>query len=89
MTKAPISLQDLRRRVYVKAKADSAGSGGVGDRWIAESGSRAIRLITLDEKCAGKRSAGNPLAAFEVAGAGNGSMEGILRHSPGKPGVNG
>jgi hypothetical protein len=27
---APSSLQDLRRRLYVKAKADSAGRGGVG-----------------------------------------------------------
>ncbi len=40
MIKAPIKLQDLRRRIYVKAKAEpswrfsaevSAGSGGVGD----------------------------------------------------------
>jgi hypothetical protein len=42
MTKAPIRLQDLRRRIYVKAKAEtfrgfrtgnfrtSAGGGGVG-----------------------------------------------------------
>ena len=39
MIKAPINLQDLRRKIYVKAKADpswrdcakaSAGSGGVG-----------------------------------------------------------
>src|SRR5215467_7366239 len=29
MIKAPISLQDLRRRIYIKAKADSAGRGGV------------------------------------------------------------
>jgi len=40
MTKASSSLQDLRRRIYVKAKAESpgarsarasAGRGGVGD----------------------------------------------------------
>jgi hypothetical protein len=32
MIKTPISLQDLRRRIYVKAKADqvSGGSDGVG-----------------------------------------------------------
>jgi hypothetical protein len=42
MIKAPVSLQDLRRRIYIKAKADtfcgfqpgdfraSAGGGGVG-----------------------------------------------------------
>ena len=32
MIKASVSLQDLRRRLYVKAKADaSAGRSGVGD----------------------------------------------------------
>jgi hypothetical protein len=31
-------------------------------------------LITLDEKCAGARSAGNPHAACDAAGAGNGDM---------------
>ena len=37
MIKASINLQDLRRRIYVKAKADSAGTDGVGSgctkRW--------------------------------------------------------
>lgn len=36
MIKASISLQDLRRRIYAKAKADSVGTGGVGSgciRW--------------------------------------------------------
>jgi len=32
-----------------------------------------LGLIILGEKCAGKRSAGNPHAAFDVAGAGNGA----------------
>ena len=36
-----------------------------------QSTSSAIGLITLDEKFLGKRSAGNPHAAFEVAGTGN------------------
>ena len=30
MMKAPVNLQDLRRRIYAPAKADSAGRGGVG-----------------------------------------------------------
>ena len=29
MIKAPVNLQELRRRIYVKAKTESAGSGGV------------------------------------------------------------
>ena len=33
-----------------------------------------IGLITLGRKPTGKRRAGNPHAAFEVAGAGNGAM---------------
>ena len=36
-----------------------------------QSGPNVIGPITLGEKCAGKRSAGNPHAAFDVAGAGN------------------
>jgi hypothetical protein len=36
-------------------------------------------LITLDEKHAGERSAGNPPAAFDVAGAGNVTMAAGLR----------
>ncbi len=39
---------------------------------IVESGLSAIGPITLDTKCAGKRSAGNPHAAFDEAGVGNG-----------------
>jgi hypothetical protein len=34
MIKASVSLQELRRKIYSKAKADSAGSGGVGKRPI-------------------------------------------------------
>src|ERR1700676_4354175 len=86
MTKASIDLQDLRRRIYVKAKAEpswrfwglyvrmlrsdraSAGNDGVGR---AESHPSRIGLISLDMKQMGERSAGNPHAAFDVAGAGN------------------
>jgi hypothetical protein len=33
MTKASVNLQELRRKIYSKAKTDSAGSGGVGKRF--------------------------------------------------------
>ncbi len=36
-----------------------------------------IGLITLNEKCAGARSAGNPHAACEAEGTGNGVTEGV------------
>ena len=52
MIKASISLQDLRRRLYVKAKTEK-------------------RSISRGEKLTGKRSAGNPHAAFDEAGTGN------------------
>ena len=38
-----------------------------------------IGLITLDTKQTGKRNAGNPHAAFDVAGAGNVAMAAGLR----------
>jgi hypothetical protein len=37
-----------------------------------ESAASPIGLMTLDRKTTGKRSAGNPHAAFDEAGAGNG-----------------
>ena len=40
-----------------------------------ESSSNTIGPINLDTKCAGARSAGNPHAACDVEGAGNGVME--------------
>ena len=40
---------------------------------LDESSSSVIGPITLGEKCAGKRSAGNPHAAFDEAGTGNGA----------------
>jgi hypothetical protein len=58
-------------------------------RWwlvaTAESNSGTIGLITLDEKCAGARSAGNPHAACEVAGIGNGITDVPTRAQRGKP----
>jgi hypothetical protein len=44
-----------------------------------------IGLITLDEKCAGARSAGNPHAACEAEGAGNGATDRPRRARRGKP----
>ena len=65
MIKAPVSLQDLRYRLYVKAKA--------------------IGPVTLDAKCAGARSAGNPHAACDAAGAGDGATASPIRARRGKP----
>ena len=42
---------------------------------ILNSGFHRIGLITLDLKCAGARSAGNPHATCDVAGVGNGTTE--------------
>ena len=65
-------------------------------RWLqsssqleSESAASTIGHITLDAKPSGKRSAGKPHAAFEVAGAGNGLTVWLVRHSRRKRGVNG
>ena len=49
------------------------------------SRSSLIGLITLDVKCAGARSAGNPHATCDVAGAGNGVTATPKRARRGKP----
>ena len=49
------------------------------------SRSSLIGLITLDVKCAGARSAGNPHATCDVAGAGNGVTAIPKRARRGKP----
>ena len=51
--------------------------------FTVDLGSRSslIGPITLDVKCAGARSAGNPLATCDVAGAGNHFTARIVRHS--------
>ena len=95
MIKASMRLQDLRRRMYAQVKTDkapvmagpSAGTGGVGCK--PESAASSIGLITLGVKLSGKRSAGKPPAAFEVAGVGNGLTVWLLRHSQRKRGANG
>ena len=46
-----------------------------------------IGPITLDTKCAGARSAGNPPATCDVAGAGNRLTVWLVRHSQRKRGA--
>ena len=58
---------------------------GDGSRAVLESDSDRIGPINLAAKCAGARSAGNPHAACEVAGAGNGATELAKRARRGKP----
>jgi hypothetical protein len=57
--------------------------------WTTALGSRSglIGHITLDVKCAGARSAGNPHATCEVAGAGNQVTVRLVRHSQRKRGA--
>src|SRR5262244_2805791 len=63
--------------------------GVSGFLWTVDLGSRSglIVLITLDVNCAGARSAGNPLATCDVAGAGNQLTVRIVRHSQRKRGA--
>ena len=55
MTKASISLQELRRKIYRKAKTDQL---------------LVVRWICLAEKGAGKPYEGKPHVRFDVAGDG-------------------
>ena len=75
----------------------SAGTGGIGLGFTGllvysmiiepsiirlESATSQIGLISLQRKLTGKRSAGNPHAAFDEAGAGNGLTEYRARPRP-------
>jgi hypothetical protein len=72
MKKESISLQDLRREIYLKGKADSAGTGGVEGGCIGlESAASLIGHINLWVKLTGKRNAANPHVAFDEAGDGD------------------
>ena len=97
MIKAPIDLQDLRPRLYVKAKTETswrltaprlrlaAVASPMAIPAVAGSGANMLSLINLEMKCAGTRSAGNPHAACDVAGAGNGITNIPRRARRGKP----
>ena len=52
---------------------------------LAESGSSLIGPINLDTKSTGARSGGNPHAACEAAGIGNGITDYPTRARRGKP----
>ena len=82
MIKAPIKLQDLRRRLYVKVKAEPTRV--LRGLATAHLGScfGPLGPITLAVKCAGTRSAGNPHATCDVAGAGNGASENVRATAP-------
>ena len=97
MIKTPINLQDLRPRLYVKAKTElswrftasrlrlAAVASPKALPALSDSGASKISLITLEMKCAGTRSAGNPHAACDVAGTGNGITNIPSRARRGKP----
>ena len=90
MTTSSVSLQDLRRRIYVTAKAEfrleeveyrrgsmnGSGSSETTGRLLgcARKRSWSIGHITHDAKQTGERRTGNPFAPFEAAGAGDGPM---------------
>src|SRR6266849_4620755 len=63
--------------------------GVPGFLWAVDLGSRSgvIGPINLVVNCAGARSAGNPLATCDVAGAGNQLTVRIVRHSQRKRGA--
>src|SRR5689334_22747941 len=71
----------LRRTRPVQGLPGSAARGGV------ESQSNMIGLINLEMKQAGKPSAGNPHAGFDVAGAENRPTVWLVRHSQRKRGA--
>ena len=81
------------RRVHLP-KGDALTRERPGPRWPVlrcrprhgESALHEIGLITLGAKRAGECSAGNPHAAFDEAGAGNGVTVGPTRARMGKPG---
>ena len=87
MIKPSIRLQDLRRGIYDKKKADSTGADGVGiggtnpRRGTArtESTTSLIGHINHGEKPAGQPNVGEPYVGLDVAAAGNVAMGAGLR----------
>ena len=83
MIKASISLQELRRRIYNKAKTVGWKKWSrevIYTIYLPESNSKSIGHINLVAKRAGKPYEGKPHVRFEVAGAGN-----VLRCLGGAP----
>jgi len=72
MIKASVNLQELRRKIYSKAKTDSAGSGGVGRVFtiFIRKQLQADRCISFVAKRTGKPYEGKPHVRFEEAGDG-------------------
>ena len=46
MTKTPVSLQDLRKRIYDKAKADKTRKGFGWNRWSSQWIDRSLGLFS-------------------------------------------
>ena len=77
MRKTSIGWQDQRRKIYIKAKAETSSRWLGCEKWSIPSGRgesvcSLIGAISFDTNRTGKRSAGKPHAAFEEAGDGNG-----------------
>ncbi len=72
------SLQDAATTAVLFGEGRVAPAGGVTAAHVAlgapGSGAVAVGHITRAVKSAGKRSAGNPHAPFEVAGVGDGPV---------------
>ena len=83
MIKTPGNLQDLNQRISGMGKAEAVGEGGVGpdDVVRVESIPDLLGLIIFAAKRTGERSAGNRHAPFDVAGAGNGTFQGLPHQS--------
>jgi len=83
MIKTPGNLQDLNQKISGMGKAEAVGEGGVGpdDVVRVESIPDLLGLIIFAAKRTGERSAGNRHAPFDVAGAGNGTFQGLPHQS--------
>jgi len=55
MIKAPIDLQDLRRRIYAKVKAEPSPSGVGWKRWSSRLPYEGLGLLIESESTGGQR----------------------------------
>jgi len=86
MIKPSINLQELRRRIYRKAKAELAGRGGVADSVKVLPAEQAYSALQV--KGSGKPDDRKGQVRFDVAGAGNGFTVRLVRHRQTKETVN-